>query len=221
MNAHVEALPDWVVQLWAYQPVLLVLSTVFGGFYVYFTIRTFQQIRRQTELQSEAFLIVAAQKVPTSREAPYSFDPAAVELHRKWRDILQRNIPNTMQPDKWLILKFTNRGRADIVDWTVDVTAHVLPGEYLSESCNVRDEVKRWRVRYQSHKDVVPTESAADIQVPVAIIGAFPRIELDWTIVYKDTRGVEYKKFGGDSRAEDVNAFALAHGSTSIRVAGS
>src|SRR5437016_3691353 len=51
---------------------LTFLSTVLWGIYVYFTIKTFKEIRRQTELQSDAFLVVRivdAQRPPTTSPA--------------------------------------------------------------------------------------------------------------------------------------------------------
>jgi hypothetical protein len=208
VNVLADGLPNWVMQLWVYQPLLLLLSTVFGAFYVVYTIRTFQQIKRQTDLQIEAFLIVAAKKV-RPEDARANFADRAVKLHKKWLDILQKNMPDAIQPDRWLVLKFTNRGRADIVEWVVNVRAHIDSGEYLAENYNVSGEIETWQVRYESHEDMVSTDSGTAIEVPLAILGPFPRAEFRWTVRYRDTRNVEYTSFGGDSTETDINALAL------------
>jgi hypothetical protein len=209
VNTLADGLPEWLVQLWVYQPLLLLFSTVFGAFYVYFTIRTFQQIKRQTDLQIEAFLIVAAQKIRPKDENLMAFGDAAQKLHDKWLDILQKNMPNAVQPDRWLVLKLTNRGRADIVDWAVTVQVKIESGDYLTKNYNVRGEKAAWVVQYENHEDIVSTDSGEAIEVPLAILGPFPIVEFRWTIRYKDTRNVQYTSFGGDSFAVDTNALAL------------
>jgi hypothetical protein len=196
-------------ELWLYQPLLVLASTLLWGIYVYFTIRTFRQIKRQTDLQTQAFLIVAAQKVDAGRKLVRAFPPGAQELHDKWRGILQKNLPNAMQPDKWLVLKLTNRGRADIVKWAIEIRARIKPGDYLDKKCNTRGEEQNWTVCYRSHQDIVALESGTGVEVPIAIISAFPSVEFSWTISYEDTRHVKYQRFGGDSGWTDSNVLAL------------
>ena len=192
--------------LWFYQPLLALLSTLLWGVYVYFTIRTFRQVKRQTDLQSEAFLIVGARTVDATQKISRRVPPEAIALHQKWRRILQTNLPNTIQPDKRLILKFTNRGRSDIIKWTLAVKARVEPGDYLDRKCNVRGEEETWKVEYLSHQDIVPLEG--EIEVPIAVVGSFPLVNVSWLVSYVDTREKKYDRFGGDSNHGDINVLA-------------
>jgi hypothetical protein len=193
--------------LWFYQPLLALLSTLLLGAYVIFTIRTFIQVNRQTDLQSEAYLIVSAQKVDTKPKIARPVPQAATDLYQKWRTILKTNLPNAVQPDGWLILKLTNRGRTDIVKWAITVDARVGPGEYLHQKFRTGGEGQAWTVEYGGHQDIVAPE--ATIEVPAALLGSFPEVDFSWSISYVDARDKEYERFGGDKSYADTNALAL------------
>src|SRR6266566_7179967 len=117
-------------QLQYLKPLLELVTTLLWGIYVYFTIITFREIRRQTDLQSEAFLVVAA-KVSDQLVAGKTVDNASKSLHEKWHGILTTSLPKAVQKEKYLTLECTNRGRSDIVRWKINVAAEIKSSHFL------------------------------------------------------------------------------------------
>jgi hypothetical protein len=194
--------------LWAREPLLVLASTILWGFYVLFTILTFRQIRKQTDLLAEAFLVVAFKKVQDYRVASdIPFERTAFELHEKWSKILTKHVPNAVRKESALLLTLTNRGRADIIKWSISVTARVDPGEYLLKEYNTHGEMVSWSVASAGAKHIVQPEKP--VEVVLAPIGNFPNVEFTWSIAFEDMRGKKYVRAAGDSSVKDTNALAL------------
>lgn len=187
------------------RPLFELATTILWGIYIYFTIRTFREIKRQTDLQSEALLVVAAKtldQMPPNVNIP----DEAQKVHDKWKQILETNIPSAVQKEKYLILEFTNRGRSDIVGWEIRVMADISASDFLQNTYNIVGEDVEWTVCYKNHKDnIAPNDT---IQVPIAVTGCFPEAKFIWLIEYSDTRDVDYQKFSGDPSYSDINALA-------------
>lgn len=184
--------------------VLSAASTCLWMVTVYFTIRTFREIKRQTDIQSEAFLVVAA--VAQHSSAPSVSLPEPVSaLHAKWRGIVTKNVPDALVEPRLVSLTLKNRGRSDIASWTVTVRVAITPGEYL-QSYNVGGDSGEWTVCSHASRDVVP--AGEEIQVPIALAGLFPHASFSWSIAFVDIRGQKYTRFAGDSAFEDSNPLA-------------
>ena len=119
----------WLKQM---EPLFLLLTVILMALYVYFTIKTFREIKRQTDLQSQAFLFVAAHDVAEISEGAELISEAK-NISDKWRQILQKHVPEAIQNEDYLELEFNNRGNSDIIDWTIRISASILPGKYLKE----------------------------------------------------------------------------------------
>ena len=196
---------DWLNNLRQLEPLLELLVVVLWGIYIYFTIKTFREIKRQTDLQSQAFLVVAAKtekKCPDNRSIPETSNA----LHEKWRTIISTHIPNAVTTDKFVVLVLSNRGRSDVVSWTINVNAGISPRAYLQENYNTAGESCAWQVRYSGHRDNIAPDDK--IEVPIAVTGLFPEAKFDWSISYTDARETRYDRFGGDRDYEDRNVLA-------------
>jgi hypothetical protein len=126
------------------------ISTLLWGAYVFYTIRTFKEIKRQTELQSEAFLLVLSKRnaaLPPERNVIEK----AQQLHNKWRDILNKNVQTALQPEAYIILTLNNTGRSEIVDWNIDILLVMDPGDYLQRNFNISGERLNWHVNYRGY----------------------------------------------------------------------
>jgi hypothetical protein len=189
------------------KPILDALNIVLWGIYVYYTIRTFKQIHRQTELQSEAFLVVTSKMENSLKEEQKEFD--CVESHnifKKWHEILKNNLPSALSGEKYLNLKLDNRGRSDIVSWKIKVSGNIDSGDYLSTKCNINGEKFSWIIEEINNKQLIPSESC--IEVIIAKLGVYPEISLTWEIEYHDMRGRKYTNFGGAKSVNDKNFLA-------------
>lgn len=189
------------------EPLFVFLTSILWAVYIFFTIRTFHAIQKQTELQYQAFLVVAVQpkdELDSGTQIPQE----AKDIYAKWCDILNKNVPEAMANanEQYLTLEFTNRGRSDIIDWKIEVEIEIFPESYLQSKCNIIGEKISWSVKYQGYShNISPDDSIA---VPIACLGAFPRANFKWNISYNDARDLKYKKFGGDRDYKDTNVLA-------------
>lgn len=84
-------------------PVIDLSIAVLWGIYVFYTIRTFKEIHRQTELQSEAFLIVSCEVVDSVTEKMVDKkDSQHMSIYDKWHEILKTNIPSAVSKETYL-----------------------------------------------------------------------------------------------------------------------
>jgi hypothetical protein len=224
-------------------PVISLATIILMAVYVLYTIRTFKSIHRQTELLSEAYLLVSYHilqeglgppsvspgssgtsgysgtvgmiyaNIYTTAASSFDFkrgyeriEEKMVELHRKWRAILSKNIPDAVQPEKDITLYLQNRGKSDIVWWKINLKAHIEPGKYLASKFNINGENCEWSIEYKGSHEVIA--SMDGINISIGKSGVFPELTLSWTIEYKDMRDVSYAKFGGDRSLTDRNVLA-------------
>ena len=170
-----------------------------------YTIKTFREIRRQTELQSEAYLVVASE-ISSNTKGKLMVSAEITRLYGKWHEILKKNIPAALQADRYLVLTLQNRGRSDVVAWEIRFQARATPGNYLSRSSNIGGEGCTWSVAYQDHRDMIAPGDR--IEITVAKTGVFPEIDFQWTVTYRDMRDVESSRSGGDRSLKDKNVLA-------------
>lgn len=162
---------------------LTLLSTFAWLIYVYYTIMTFKEIKKQTDLQSRSYLILNTKeeilglyrsKVPSK----------SLILHDKWLEIITNNYPKAMREEQVLILKLMNRGKSDIINWDLKIRGRIKAGNYLKNKLNITDEEFEVQLKSTTNQQIAPNE---DIQIPILPIGLFPFIEIEWEILYSDT----------------------------------
>jgi hypothetical protein len=196
--------PTWADKTMAWTGVV---SMLLWAVYVLYTVKTFREIRRQTELQIEAFILVTSDVI--SRVVPKDLqfvDPGVQTLHAKWKSIIENNLPTALQgEDRLLKLRFSNRGKSDVVSWMLKIHLAIEPGSALAKN-NITGESYDWIVRSDGSKHVVGPGEFVD--VTISPIGLFPIAEISWTLSYVDSRGKQSERFAGDSRRTERNAFA-------------
>jgi hypothetical protein len=201
--------PGWysfVAFLEQNQPVIDLLIVLAWAFFIYYTIKTFRQIKRQTDLQSDAFLVVAAETDPDVRSID-RIASVAREVFNRWQGILELNVPAALERgESTVVLRLNNRGVSDIVSWKIHLAARVEPSDYLAEHLNITHEEKTWTIEQHTYDEVIPPGD--DICIAVARTGVFPHLRLTWTIEYKDLRDKQYTRFAGDKNFTDQNIFA-------------
>lgn len=184
--------------------VLTGLSTMFWGIYVYFTIKTFKEIKKQTDLESKAFVVISAHKDTTIPK-----DKSFLQFkdsYEKWKGILTRNLPDVNINETTLILKLANKGKSDIHEWSLKVFAQIDPDEYLTSECNISGEVVETVIESNGADHYMA--SGEDLCIPIAQLAVYPIIEFCWELNYTDVKGITEKTFGGDKSFTSTNAMA-------------
>jgi Ca2+/Na+ antiporter len=174
------------IQFWSL--IATLVTTLLWGVYVYFTIKTFNQIKKQTDLQSRAFLL-ATPKVSSEIQS-VKIDSKAIELKDKWHRILENNLPTSINENRIFELELTNRGKSDIISWEIDLVARIDEGMYLNEKFGIYGETTDWIIKSNSEQTIAPNQT---IKVPIILVGDFPKVFINWTISYSDLMEGKYK----------------------------
>jgi hypothetical protein len=200
----------FVKVLYDINPLINLVVAILWSIYVYYTIKTFREIHSQNKLQNEPFLVVAGNtctKIEEGHDIPNGFK----ELNKKWRKIIESNLPDAIQQDKYLVLRLHNKGRSDIIKWEIYCKAIIGAGKRLSK-INISGETFEWIMKSENFEHII---SPGDfIDMPIGIVGIFPSIEFEWQIKYADIRNTEFKAFAGDREIKAINAFADPKGET-------
>ncbi|MHB8137547.1 MAG: hypothetical protein ACYDGO_04070 [Smithellaceae bacterium] len=189
-------------------PIVNIIIAILWGVYVYFTIKTFREIKRQTDLQSEAFLIVACQTIDSVPIKTINKIGGKIDKsHDKWTEIVKTHIPGAVGPASHLTLTLTNKGRSDIISWKIIPTLSIKPGNFLAKKFNTSGETISWEIKSNDRRDIIG--QGESITIEIAKVGAYPEAELFWAIEYTDMRNKTYKTFSGDKSKTVTNALAL------------
>lgn len=179
------------------------------GIYVYYTIKTFKEIHRQTELQSEAFLIVSCNLIDSTTEKTIiKNNDQNMATYDKWHEILRSHIPTAIGQKKYLALIFNNKGRSDIVAWRTSVNASISPGQYLTKKFNIIGETATWNFVNEDGRDIIP--AGESVTFIIAQVGVYPQIKCSWKIEYSDMRDKKYNSFTGDRDKLILNSLAYS-----------
>lgn len=174
------------LQFWTL--IATLVTTLLWGIYVYFTIKTFKQIKRQTDLQSRAFLLATPKMC--SEVQNKSISKIASELQEKWHRILENNMPESLNENRLFELELTNRGKSDIISWKITLNAKVTEGEFLKQKFGINGESTNWLINSNSEQTIAPNQM---IKVPVLVTGDFPKVSLTWNICYEDLMEGKYE----------------------------
>ncbi|MGD9576775.1 MAG: hypothetical protein AB7Y74_00835 [Syntrophorhabdus sp.] len=184
--------------------VIQFLSLVLWGTYVYFTIKTFCQIKEQTDLQSNALLYIELlDQAKTSGGSINKIDDSISEESERWVKIIVNNLPDAITEDRPLMFKLKNKGKSDIVWWKIHLKAEINPRDHLKQ-LNIHGREMEWYVESRNAKEVIGINE--EIILVIMNIGNIPDLSLAWSVEYKDSRRKVYQDFYGDMIFKDINA---------------
>jgi len=192
---------------------LTALTTLLWAIYVYYTVKTFREIKKQTDLQIQAFMLVIAKKQGGPREKSI-FQQEARALADKWGEIITRHTGDTNIGEKNLSLTLNNKGRTGISWWKLTVHVEIEPGEFLKKRFNIGGEIKTWSIQSSGSSDFIDAEQSID--VPVIPLSSFPISKFKFSIEYLDMRGVRYTTMAGDTSTEDTNPVTIPGDTMSV-----
>jgi|GEM_PF-2073702 hypothetical protein len=183
-----------------------ILTLILWGIYVGFTIKTFNQIKRQTELQSRSFLVVTPNFSDYLDGIVFTGEPN--DMFIKWKQILNSNLPEVECKPQILRLKFTNRGKSDITQWELIVKVKVVAGVYLKNQFNTQGSNFEFSLKSQS-SDIIPPGEFVDITVMP--FGSYPQVIITWVIKYSDIMNGNYTSTNSENPLEILNSFAFKY----------
>jgi len=186
LKAIYETLSNNQIQFWTL--IATISSTILWGVYVYFTIKTFNQIKKQTDLQSRAFLLITPRLCQIDSKP--ELDSIATNLSNKWRRILENNLSEAISENKIFEIELTNRGKSDVINWSIEIIANIKEGSYLHKKFSVNGEETKWSIASKPEQTIAPNQA---IRVPVILVGDFPQITLFWKISYTDLMEGKYE----------------------------
>jgi hypothetical protein len=180
------------------------LSTILWGVYVYFTIKTFNEIKKQTDLQTRAFLIITPTTCNQSELKEYpKYHPDVISLNEKWRGIIKTNFPMEVSVSKVFCLKIKNRGKSDVYNWNLTIEIKIEPGVFLHSKFNISGETITIEINSHKTEQIIPPDG--EQLILISPLGFFPKSILKWDIKYVDIRGETYNSFSGDSDYTNTN----------------
>lgn len=171
---------------------LTLLNTIGWGIYVYFTWKTFREIKKQTDLQSRSHLIINTTESEEVESYEEDIEIVPTQLYNEWKDILRKNYPQGLQAtSKVLLFKLMNRGKADVDWWDLKLKGKISHGKFLEKTLKASPETFNLQIKSDYNQQIL---SKDEICIPIIILGAFPQIELSWEVTYGDTHTAETYK---------------------------
>jgi Ca2+/Na+ antiporter len=199
-----ELLSNNQIQIWTL--VATITTTLLWGIYVFFTIKTFKQIKKQTDIQSRAFLLVKP-NFSIDTENKKIINSTAIRLKDKWNEILNNNLEKTIIEKKFFNLSLINRGKSDITKWEISISVEIKEGKYLNENFSINGEKADWIIKSKTHQTIEPGK---DLDIPIISVGDFPEITISWKISYTDLMNNTYctsKNFDDKDIHRNIKAF--------------
>lgn len=165
-------------------------TSILTGVYIYYTRKSFLEIKKQTDNQIRAYLLTS---IETSAEKTAS--DALFDIRNNYDESIKRLLPDQSKSETNLTIKLKNRGKTDICWWSITLSIDINVGQYLKDM-HLNDGVYLILKTSQTSKDVIQPEDS--INVPIGNMGYIPKAVLSWNIKYKDIHGNEYTEFSGD-----------------------
>ena len=167
-----------------------VTTSILTGVYVYYTRKSFLEIKKQTDYQIRAYLFSSFK---TSSE-DVRFDRLS-EMRKAYDGSISKLLPDQSKCDTNLFIELKNRGKTDICWWKIKVCIKIEVGQFLN-SLAVKEGTYSIEIEGNTSSDIIQPECS--ISVPVGSTGYIPRAILSWSIEYKDLHENLYKEFSGD-----------------------
>ncbi|MBK9982081.1 MAG: hypothetical protein IPP15_06570 [Saprospiraceae bacterium] len=161
----------------------------FWLFYVFFTYKTFREIKMQNDLQFGAILLSFIDLYNTHEASDLKIE--SMNLYNRWKNLLNGNQYLIEQNPCYVSLILANRGRSDIVHWKLQIELLVDGGDILPDEAQTST---KWEITSDVN-EIISFEH--ERKVPILIKNAFPKFEINWKISYSDFRKAKYPSITG------------------------
>lgn len=173
-----------------------ILTVVLTGIYVVLTRKTFLEIKKQTDNQIRAYLLVGI------KEGIKEENNLFQKIRKSWDETVRNNISDVVSVDKSICLELSNRGKTDICEWEIELTLKIEVGKYL-ESKHLKGDSLTIKINSHTSEDFI--KQGEKKLVPIGSLGLIPHLDMKWRIDYKDLHDVKYNHFSGDNNFSHRN----------------
>lgn len=171
-----------------------IIEVILIGFYVLFTIKTFRQIRQQTDLQLKAYLNFDHDLLSDKQIKADSVisDYINGEFANDWKDSMSKAFPNLADSDVfdggYYALKLTNYGNTEIKSFEITAQIEILNSkESIEERKLTPSENKKFEICFNHI-----LKRGESITVPLFSTASYPIFHICTSGKYVDVRGQEY-----------------------------
>ena len=103
-------------------------------------------------------------------------------------------------------IELTNRGKSDIISWSINLINNIYEGEYLNNKFGIIGDYETFKISSKSDQSIAPNQT---IKVPIILVGDFPKIEFSWEITYTDLMEGEYNTTNKNNGLSNSNLIAF------------
>lgn len=183
-------------------------TSILTGIYIYYTRKSFLEIKKQTDNQIRAYLFSS---IETSTEKAAS--DTLFDIRNNYDESIKRLLPDQSKSETNLTIKLKNRGKTDICWWKITLNIDINVGQYLKEM-HLNDDKHSIAKEGCTSKDVIQPEES--INVSIGNMGYIPKAFLSWNIEYKDIHGNVYTEFSGDKDYTYINPLLFDYKNTKL-----
>lgn len=163
------------------------------GAYVYFTKSTFDQIKKQTDLQLKAYLGID-DKLLTEKDfvqLNIVMDCLDSDFGNDWKDIMKNSFPDFGEDvfsGKYYSLEFSNHGNVDIKKFTIESSITINNSENIvKEKKLIPKETKLFKSELTRY-----LKKGETIHIPLFSTSIFPKFDITSKVKFEDARGEKY-----------------------------
>lgn len=170
------------------------VEVILVGIYVLFTIKTFNQIKKQTDLQLKAYLNADDSIADEKDFLKKDYDKSVLDrnFNNDWKVSMENSFPALIGSDsfdgRYYCLSFTNYGNTEIKNINIVCTIKISNSQ---ESVDLRKLTKEENKTYTKKIKLI-LKKGETINFPLFSTASFPMFHICTTGKYIDVRNQEY-----------------------------
>ncbi|MES2516447.1 MAG: hypothetical protein V4580_20005 [Bacteroidota bacterium] len=179
-----------------YADILTTLAVILNALYVFYTVRTFRQIKKQTDLQLNAHLssdIKLVNNLAAENKQICKTQYINTDLSDSWKITMQHSFPDLTSDTQlfdgnYFALKFSNYGNTEIKSIDIQIDILIKNSKNCIENKKLTPSESK-QIKFHINEEIAKGES---IVVPLFPTASFPIFSVKVTIKHKDVRGTLY-----------------------------
>jgi hypothetical protein len=179
-----------------YTDVITTVGVILNALYVFYTVRTFRQIKKQTDLQLNAHLSADVKLVKNiTADAKYNFKNEYIDttLSDSWKKSMQQSFPDLATDTQlfdgnYFSIKFHNYGNTEVkaIELVVDI-------EIKNSKSSIENKkltpIENKKLTFKISEEIAKGEF---ITIPLFPTASFPIYSIKVTTKHTDVRGTTY-----------------------------
>lgn len=195
-----------------------ILGTILILVYVFYTYRTFREIKKQNDYQQDAYLNISTLMLKDIQPGTFiQQQPSGAfnivnsgvnakyidrNLHLKMKEILKKffTLDDALFEGNYFTVKLTNYGKTEIKVVKLTLTVTIKHSKELAESKMLKESVTEI---IKTNIEEIISRDGGEITIPVISTASFPIYEIKIDGQYEDVRGKTYQILSMTKRGEN------------------